>query len=166
MGLTERQRVLCLNLHNAMMMLVTDAGLEAARNAAGDSDESVKLLHVLRIIAAHLNGQSEYVAAKHASDLQALLWHGELCRAREFADELLAGFRTDPEHAADVADLTAHSVPHGLAQRIFVVLLIARDELGAEAQRMEAASPALAEVMVPQRQAYAQMKTFRPEATK
>jgi len=168
--LSRTQRALVLTFYNALAMMATPKALAAVRYTAGDSDPSEKMLHAITILAAHINGQSGHVAALPQNDPQQVLWHGELCRAVGFARELVAGFRADPEHAADVAELTAHSVPHGLAQRIVTVLLIARDELGQAAQLMEQESPALRDVMVAQSEAYRELQVnpsmFAPEEAK
>lgn len=156
MTVSKQQRAIALNFHNALLILATDEGIEAARYAAGDSDESVKLLHVSTILAAFLNGQSDVEARRPSRDSRPALWLEELKRAERFAAELRTAMLADAECAPVVAALTAESAPQNLIERIAVVLMIADRELGAEIARIEAQHPDLKSFFDAERAAYVQ----------
>lgn len=117
----EERRALCLNLYHAVLMMATPRALANWHRATSESDESEKLLHCLTVLAAYFDDDE--------SRLYGADWLDEMDRAAGFAEELSAAFLADPEHAQDVIDLDAESVPVGLAQRIYVVLQNAIREL-------------------------------------
>lgn len=148
------QRVIVLNFHRAVLFLATPQGIEGAKFAPGDSDESEKLLNVLTMAAAIFGGHRAYVDADHPRGLPTLLWHNGLVRACRFADELLKAMREDAEAGPQVTHLTSQTRPKGLTQRIFVVLLISLEQMRAEIAKLETANPRLAPLHAAQTTAY------------
>lgn len=116
-----QRRALCLNLYHAVLMMATPRALANWHRATSASDESEKLLYVLTVLAAYFDDEE--------SRLYGAEWFDKMDQAHRFAEELSAAFLADPEHAQDVIDLTAESVPKGLAQRIYIVLQNAIREL-------------------------------------
>jgi hypothetical protein len=157
--ITQRQRAIALNFHQAIQMLAAPGAEEELRHAAGDSDPSVRMYYVATYLTAVLNG-----FRIEPGDPRLFQLVHDLNRAIFFARELRREMEADAECAPQVKGLNANSLPTNLPTRIFVVMAVAELELSAELDRIEADFPdSLAGFLAASRAAFGQLAEFAPK---